>query len=1119
MMLVEARLTANEAEMVTALRRAREEMSRLRRTAKEGAQGNDEITRSSRQATEATAGFAGGIRQLRGLIAGIGAGLLAREIIQTGLAADAMEARFRTAAGGIAEGDAAMERARETAERLGLDLLATERGFSGLLAAARGTPIAPLAAEIFEGVATAAAALQLPADQVQGALTAIEQVMSKGTVQAEELRGQLGERIPGAFQIAARAMGVTTSELNDMLEAGEVLSEDFLPRFARQLREEFGASAIAAADGATAEFNRFVNSVTEAQRAFSQSGFLDGLTDGLRTVVAALSEPGAQAAIAQLGTAAGNSLSFVAENAADLSQAIAGVVATRFAATLIGWGRSATAAAAGVGALRGAIAALGGPVGVGLFAVGTALAALPFVLRSSDERIAQLTDSTEAARSAMQGYAEASRQAASDQEDLGGKVRATTQRLLEQSRAELQGALADLGRDLSETLSEALDTGISEVLGSDNLASVRSQLIGAVVEIRSELDDVVGAARASARGFAEPEILGSVFGPLVEMLNRLEQGDTGVLPDLVAELSRVQGVGEEAKRAAIDAVEAFEGLNAIDLGDAQSNILRVAGLIGGLEPQIRAVLDAQGEEARSRAIGTLANELLRLSRAGAVLRESGPAAFVEMLEAAGASQQEIARVRAALDGTLTVTEDVAAAAPTIDFSAAAGSASALAGELERAGKALVALQAGQITLDFENTDLEAQIAALEAGASEAEARIAGAMARSQAEVAPILAQDDSGRLGRAAERADEALAALEARETGLERRLVNQQRLSQLLDQLDKGGRGAGAGRAARETDLAAQVIEEFGQRFGGTMEFARARIEAWRETTLQSLRDAGLGHTQLADMVEEIARGRLAEAYREDLTNRNDWAAGVERGLDEIFGSQMTMADLAEEAVTTAFGSMEDAFVSLATTGKFEIGDLVEFALRAFFRLASQAAVANVTGGGSAIGGGGFLGSLFSLFTGPAPGSAASILHDGGVAGRDGMTRFVDPGIFAGAKRLHVGGLARNEVPAILEEDERVLTLAQQQATAATIRGLAALAAAGPSRATDVPAPQTTAVNVNIVGAPSTPSVEARQGRDGTLDIDVVFEQIEDRLASNISRGRGLAPAVAGRFNLRGAV
>ena len=39
---------------------------------------------------------------------------------------------------------------------------------------------------------------------------------SAKTVQAEELRGQIGERLPGAFSTFAQAIGVSTAELDDM---------------------------------------------------------------------------------------------------------------------------------------------------------------------------------------------------------------------------------------------------------------------------------------------------------------------------------------------------------------------------------------------------------------------------------------------------------------------------------------------------------------------------------------------------------------------------------------------------------------------------------------------------------------------------------------------------------------------------------------------------------------------------------------------------------------------------------------------------------------------------------------------------------------------------------------
>lgn len=53
----------------------------------------------------------------------------------------------------------------------------------------------------------AGSALALSKDQMDGVFLALGQMISKGKVQAEELRGQLGERLPGAFDMAAKAMG------------------------------------------------------------------------------------------------------------------------------------------------------------------------------------------------------------------------------------------------------------------------------------------------------------------------------------------------------------------------------------------------------------------------------------------------------------------------------------------------------------------------------------------------------------------------------------------------------------------------------------------------------------------------------------------------------------------------------------------------------------------------------------------------------------------------------------------------------------------------------------------------------------------------------------------------
>lgn len=109
---------------------------------------------------------------------------------------------------------------------------------------------------IFEAVASAGAALALSQDDMQGAFLALGQMISKGKVQAEELRGQLGERLPGAFQLAAKAMNMTTAELDKFMADGKLTAEELLPKLAKVMKEDFGAAAEAASQGLQGALNR-----------------------------------------------------------------------------------------------------------------------------------------------------------------------------------------------------------------------------------------------------------------------------------------------------------------------------------------------------------------------------------------------------------------------------------------------------------------------------------------------------------------------------------------------------------------------------------------------------------------------------------------------------------------------------------------------------------------------------------------------------------------------------------------------------------------------------------------------------------------------------------------------
>ena len=92
-------------------------------------------------------------------------------------------------------------------------------------------------------------------EDVRSALTATAQVFSKGKVSAEELRQQIGERLPGAFTLFAESIGKTPAELDKALEKGEVSLQDFM-RFVELLLNRYEDNAKKIASGPEAAGDR-----------------------------------------------------------------------------------------------------------------------------------------------------------------------------------------------------------------------------------------------------------------------------------------------------------------------------------------------------------------------------------------------------------------------------------------------------------------------------------------------------------------------------------------------------------------------------------------------------------------------------------------------------------------------------------------------------------------------------------------------------------------------------------------------------------------------------------------------------------------------------------------------
>lgn len=176
------------------------------------------------------------------------------------------------------------------ANRNGQNIQVLTKSYMSLLAASRGTNLEGLQTQrIFTALTNAGAALKMSNDDLEGALRAVQQMMSKGNVSAEELRGQLGERLYGAFNLAAKAIGVTTAQLNDMLKKGEVLASDLLPRFATELDKLYGDKAAENSKTISGSFEIMKTQLSLLIKSFNDTGsitrFFAVINGGLATML------------------------------------------------------------------------------------------------------------------------------------------------------------------------------------------------------------------------------------------------------------------------------------------------------------------------------------------------------------------------------------------------------------------------------------------------------------------------------------------------------------------------------------------------------------------------------------------------------------------------------------------------------------------------------------------------------------------------------------------------------------------------------------------------------------------------------------------------------------------
>jgi tape measure domain-containing protein len=308
------------------------EMEQTSAAARKTARAVDEIGVASDRNSAKNRSLAASFNTVRGTVAALGLAFASREMLNAGLTLDRIERGLTAASGGSRAAASDMAFLRSESARLGLEFANVAQGYVMIAASARGTNMeGRQTRELFTAIAEASRVYNLTLENTIGISNAVSQIIGKQVVSLEELRGQLGDRLPGAMQIAARAMDMPVSKLMQLVAEGKVAADDFLPKFAAELRKTTAASIEFAAASPSAEFARLKNSIFDLLTGVADGGALDALSTSAARLGNALD------ALVQSGAAeaAGQAIGELVENLDTLIVMVAAVAGARGVVALV----------------------------------------------------------------------------------------------------------------------------------------------------------------------------------------------------------------------------------------------------------------------------------------------------------------------------------------------------------------------------------------------------------------------------------------------------------------------------------------------------------------------------------------------------------------------------------------------------------------------------------------------------------------------------------------------------------------------------------------------------------------------------------------------------------------
>ena len=227
---------------------------------------------------------------------------------------------------------------RGTAERMGLELKGVIQDASKLFVAAKENGYSVQEAQfVYEQFSGLGQLMGADAETQKGITKALSDMFSKGTIQAEELKGQLGDRLPQAMALFAKATGKTSAELMDMMKNGK-LTADYILDAALVIDKTYGEQMAKMFDTVTANQNRVNNAFQDWLRIMADAGVMDNFKNLLKELSSWFrSEEGTQWAlnIAAAMNKVIDALRWCIKHVNQLTIALGALVALGFAQVLV----------------------------------------------------------------------------------------------------------------------------------------------------------------------------------------------------------------------------------------------------------------------------------------------------------------------------------------------------------------------------------------------------------------------------------------------------------------------------------------------------------------------------------------------------------------------------------------------------------------------------------------------------------------------------------------------------------------------------------------------------------------------------------------------------------------